>query len=254
MTVSNKALVHFLIVIAVFQFSLAATAADVYVRYDESGTAHFAERPLDQSYQLLFRDLGSEIAPTPVATIPAALRSQLQHAAASHGLDYALLHAVVQTESGFDATAISRKGAVGLMQLMPATARHYGVQGSDAAELTAQLHLPAVNIDAGSRYLRDLMQQFDGDTELALAAYNAGEGAVRKAGNRVPDYPETRQYVRKVMAAVDRASMEQAAVQTAVRHRAPGGSAHHGESVQTFRGETAAIEYFEQGFPKAVAP
>lgn len=85
------------------------------------------------------------------------------------------------------------------MQLMPATAQRYGVQADDRLSLEAKLHDPRVNIAAGSHYLADLIRMFGGSLELALAAYNAGEGAVRRAGNRIPGYPETQNYVKTVM-------------------------------------------------------
>ncbi len=101
-----------------------------------------------------------------------------------------LLHAVVRAESAYDARALSRKGAQGLMQLMPATARRYGVKDSWDAEQ---------NLDGGARYLRDLLDMFENDLQLALAAYNAGENAVKKYGNQIPPFPETQNYVKKVI-------------------------------------------------------
>jgi len=103
-----------------------------------------------------------------------------------HGVDPLLVRAVIRVESNFDPRAVSPKGAAGLMQLMPATATRYGVENRFD---------PAQNIDGGVRYLRDLMAMFDGNLSLALAAYNAGKGAVLKYGRRIPPYPETQQYV-----------------------------------------------------------
>ena len=105
-------------------------------------------------------------------------------------LEPELLHAVVRAESAYDPDAVSSAGAVGLMQLMPDTARRYGV--SDRRD-------PDANVLAGASYLRDLIAEFEQDLELALAAYNAGENAVRSYGNRIPPYPETQGYVRKVL-------------------------------------------------------
>lgn len=104
-------------------------------------------------------------------------------------LDSLLLAAMVQVESGFDAAAISPRGAQGLMQLMPMTAQSYG------APRPAE---PRANVRAGARYVRDLMRRFDGDLELALAAYNAGPAAVRRFGG-VPPYRETRNYIERVL-------------------------------------------------------
>ena len=106
-----------------------------------------------------------------------------------HEVDLALVKAVIHTESYFNPNATSRKGASGLMQLMPQTARHYGV---------VDLYSPQQNLDAGVRYLRDLLQRYDNQIFLALAAYNAGETAVAKYKG-VPPYKETQRYVKKVM-------------------------------------------------------
>lgn len=114
----------------------------------------------------------------------------LQRAAKASEIDPALLHAIVKVESGYDPRAVSPKGAVGLMQLMPETARRYGVRDSRD---------PAQNTIAGSAYLRDLLIQFDHDLPLALAAYNAGENAVLRHGQKIPPYRETREYVPKVL-------------------------------------------------------
>ena len=107
------------------------------------------------------------------------------------GLDPALAHAVIAAESAYRPGARSPKGAVGLMQLMPATAERFGVPRT-------QRHDPEANLRAGLRYLKWLIAHFDGDLHLALAGYNAGEGAVQKYGNRMPPYPETQNYVRTV--------------------------------------------------------
>ncbi len=107
-----------------------------------------------------------------------------------HGVDEALVHAVIFAESSYDPDAISPAGASGLMQLMPATAAHYGVR---------DLFDPAQNVSGGVRLLRDLLAKFDGNVELALAAYNAGAYAVIRAGNRVPPHTETAAYVPKVI-------------------------------------------------------
>lgn len=101
-----------------------------------------------------------------------------------------LLHAVVLTESAYNPGAVSSAGAVGLMQLMPDTARRYGVRN---------VWDPTENVKGGASYLRDLLDMFNNDLRLALAAYNAGEGAVMRYGNQIPPYSETQDYVRKVL-------------------------------------------------------
>jgi soluble lytic murein transglycosylase-like protein len=107
-----------------------------------------------------------------------------------HGVDPELVKAVIQVESNYNDRAVSHKGACGLMQLMPATAARYGVQS---------IFEPAQNIDGGVRYLRDLLQLFNSDVRLSVAAYNAGENRVQRI-NDIPDFLETQNYVRKVMA------------------------------------------------------
>jgi soluble lytic murein transglycosylase-like protein len=114
----------------------------------------------------------------------------IEEAAYRHNLDAKLLHAVIQAESAYNPNAISSAGAVGLMQLMPDTAQRYGVTDRyDAGQ----------NIDGGARYLKDLLHMFNYNLHLAIAGYNAGEGAVMKYNYTIPPYPETRNYVQQVM-------------------------------------------------------
>jgi soluble lytic murein transglycosylase-like protein len=137
------------------------------------------------------RDAGSGGQAAPPA---AGLSALVMSASRRYRLDYQLLTALIYVESRFQPQARSPKGALGLMQIMPATGARYGV---DAPQ---QLLIPEVNIDVGARYLRDLQQRFEGQVELMLAAYNAGEAAVERYGNRIPPYPETQDYVRRILA------------------------------------------------------
>ncbi|HWW03795.1 lytic transglycosylase domain-containing protein [Collimonas sp.] len=123
--------------------------------------------------------------------IPKAFKALVEEAARQHGLDPNLLHAMIRVESGYNPRALSAKGARGLMQLMPETARRFGV--SDAFN-------PRENVRAGAEYVQWLLKLFQGDVELALAGYNAGEQAVIRAGYRIPSYGETQKYVPKVLA------------------------------------------------------
>lgn len=126
---------------------------------------------------------------TTVATVPPDPLDRIVHEAAErHNLDPVLVKAVIETESGWNPKAVSRKGALGLMQLVPTTAGKYGVYNAFD---------PAQNVNGGARYLRTLLDRYHGDLEKTLAAYNAGEGAVERFGG-VPNYPETRAYVQKV--------------------------------------------------------
>lgn len=115
----------------------------------------------------------------------------IEQAAERNQVDAKLVHAVIQTESAYRFDAISSAGAVGLMQLMPATASRFGV---------LDINSPEQNIDGGTRYLRHLMNLFPNSLHLAIAAYNAGENAVLRHNNSIPPYPETQNYVRQVMA------------------------------------------------------
>jgi soluble lytic murein transglycosylase-like protein len=200
--------------------------AEIWGYLDAQGVAHFAAGKLDERYQLFFRggesfDTAEGVAP-PGRTAAAGsagaggaaarvlsllqvspgfrlAQPHVNEAAREQGIELALLQALIATESGFDPAAVSPKGAVGLMQVMPATARRYGVAGDAKAPIEQKLKDPRTNLRAGARYLRDLLRMFPGRLELALAAYNAGEGAVQRAGNRIPDYRETQNYVRTVM-------------------------------------------------------
>lgn len=128
-----------------------------------------------------------------------AVKHHMRDASAAHRIDFELLQALIATESGFDTMAVSPKGAVGLMQLMPPTAQRYGVRGDAKTPIEKRLTDPKTNIGAGSRYLSDLIAMFPGKLELALAAYNAGEGAVKRYGNQIPPYKETQNYVKTIM-------------------------------------------------------
>jgi soluble lytic murein transglycosylase-like protein len=115
----------------------------------------------------------------------------VREAAERHSVDPALVRAVIETESNWNPSAVSRKGAVGLMQLIPTTAQRFGVN---------DLYSPQQNVDAGVKYLKTLLERYNGNLDLALAAYNAGEGAVDRA-HGVPSFRETRDYVQRVQSA-----------------------------------------------------
>jgi soluble lytic murein transglycosylase-like protein len=168
--------------------------ADIYIQQDESEEIHLSNIPGMEGFVTLVEDMISPDS-APAAETPRTTSTALpfdpavQVAAKETGLEPALIHAVIATESGHNPQAISPKGARGLMQLMPATARALHVENPGD---------PAQNILGGARYLRTLIDDF-GSVELALAAYNAGPGRVRTAGNRMPNIRETRLYVPRVM-------------------------------------------------------
>jgi soluble lytic murein transglycosylase-like protein len=170
----------------------AAERAGIYWMLDDDNAIHLTDRPRGAS-----RPLVSETATPPSASIPTPIRSRaaavdaiVRQAAEANALDPGLLHAVIATESGYLNRAVSRRGAQGLMQLMPSTARSLGVTDPfDARQ----------NIGAGARHLRSLLDAFGQDTPLALAAYNAGAAAVTRHGRRIPPLAETTAYVPRVL-------------------------------------------------------
>lgn len=226
-----------LLCVLILQYLLACAPAasageGVYAFTDADGSVSLSNVPADDRYQTLIVEQSKVVAepkdiapaatpavapavapPVVPATAPAVVR-KAQHlavvlpktrrlgvakasyqkivddAARSYGLDSALLHAVISVESRYDPKVVSRSGAIGLMQLMPETATRYGVTDSfDAVQ----------NLHGGAKYLRDLLHMFNNNVSLALAAYNAGENAVIRYGNRIPPNRETRKYVPKVL-------------------------------------------------------
>lgn len=192
-----------------------AAQADVWAYVDDKGVPHFAAEQLDERYALYFTDQvpadATRAGPVPMAPTRLhaffeispdykAVRHLLREAAREHDIDYALLQALIATESGFDAGAVSPKGAVGLMQVMPATARGYGLEDQRRRPVARQLADARTNIQVGSQHLRRLLKKFPDRVDLALAAYNAGLKTVRRSGNQVPQYRETQNYVRTVLA------------------------------------------------------
>lgn len=137
------------------------------------------------------------VVPTSLPAPPPSIAESLVRAARRHGLEPSLVAAVMYVESRYRPQARSPKGALGLMQLMPATAGQYGVRTEQA------LLDPHVNIEVGVQHLRSLVDRFGDRLDLVLAAYNAGEGAVARHGHRVPPYAETREYVRKVLSLME---------------------------------------------------
>jgi hypothetical protein len=127
------------------------------------------------------------------------MRKAIQIAAKTHRVDPELIQAIIATESAFDHTAVSPKGAVGLMQLLPTTAQEMGVAADNTGDVSSKLTDPKTNIMAGTRLISVLLAKFPGQIELAIAAYNAGEGSVRNAGNQIPNFKETQNYVRSVL-------------------------------------------------------
>ncbi len=175
-----------------------AAKADIYKYIDKYGRVHLTDKPEHTGYMLwvkTFRSAarGHNRRSSGIGSNKrnrARFSPLIASAAHRYRLPDALLHAVITAESAYNPIAVSHKGAVGLMQLMPDTARRYGV---------SNLTDPAANLQGGTRYLRDLLQLFKQNLRLALAAYNAGENAVIRHGYKIPPYQETQLYVEKVL-------------------------------------------------------
>ena len=166
--------------------------AQIYVWRDGNGNLVLSDRQLDAgavTYAVPNAPAFRATRPAAPAAVQGRFESLVQEHAARRGLRPDLVRAVIQVESGFNPRATSPKGAMGLMQLMPATARDLGVRDA---------YNPSENIRGGTDYLRHLLDRYAGSEELALAAYNAGAGAVNRYGRQVPPFAETTDYVRKV--------------------------------------------------------
>jgi soluble lytic murein transglycosylase-like protein len=173
---------------------------DIYKFIENDGLIYYSDKPKNRLYKRIIR--------TKVLNYSKALPFEgpnkkrfadlITEAANRHQVDVRLVHAVIQAESAYNASAISSAGAVGLMQLMPDTARRYGV---------IDRNNPIQNIDGGTHYLKDLLRMFDSNMDLAVAAYNAGENAVIRYNNAIPPYPETRNYVKTVLALYNRSGL-----------------------------------------------
>ncbi|HEY2633870.1 MAG TPA: lytic transglycosylase domain-containing protein [Steroidobacteraceae bacterium] len=175
--------------------------ADIFAFTDSNGVTHFSNVPSDSRFKLMIA-----ASPDPAAAVApgkkvdwlarsAKYDQAIAGAAKANTIQAALVRAVIVVESGFNPHAVSKRGAVGLMQLLPATARRYGVK---------DINDPEQNIRAGTHYLSDLLTRFDSNLELALAAYNAGEEAVERYGRHIPPYAETLAYVPSVMRVYER--------------------------------------------------
>lgn len=184
-------------------------------------------------YRLQLDDATSyRLTTTAPATASLPYAAEIAAAASKAGVDTALVHAVIAVESGYRANAVSPRGAIGLMQLMPATARRFG---------TDNPHDPQANLQAGTRYLRFLIDRFPARKDLALAAYNAGEGAVARHGG-IPPYPETQAYVPAVLRhlatlqgkASESTNRRQPAVQPAWQRPEPNGSVFTQRKITVF--------------------
>ena len=175
----------------------STTYADIYKYTDKHGRTTFTDTPTNNKHVKLVKTWKGWV-PLEKGSIRYKNfeKNKKKHTgmidaiARRYQLPRSLIHAVITAESAYDSEAVSRAGAVGLMQLMPGTARRYGVSNR---------RNPYENVSGGSQYLRDLLILYDNNLRLVLAAYNAGEGAVKRYNNTIPPYEETQNYVRKVV-------------------------------------------------------
>lgn len=207
-------------------FSVPLAHAETWFFVEDSGVLHYANERVDERYQRfsmnelepgdgpLFVDIRAaayQLAEASEKDRSAATRyfanssgyklhaKHIRAAASKLGVDEQLLKAIATAESGFNATAVSPKGAIGLMQVIPDTAARFGVEGDKQRSIVQKLKDPAINVPVSARYVRYLQGLFPGRTDLVVAAYNAGEGAVQRYGNKIPPYKETQNYVKTVM-------------------------------------------------------
>ncbi len=179
------------VVICSLFLSVTSVSADIYKYVDENGVVCFTDAPYGKKMQQVITEKKvrkTEQAASPVV-LPKDYSQYIHKAASKYDLEPDLIKAVIKTESNGNHRAVSRKGAIGLMQLMPSTASDMNVSNP---------YNPEENIEGGTRYLKYLLERFNGNMTLALAAYNSGPKTVEKYGN-VPPIDETRQYVKRIM-------------------------------------------------------
>ena len=178
----------FAVLMAVLFFSPWCASADIYRYIDEKGTIHFTNLPTDNRYKVYFHYTGRFFRSTKYDS--KAYDPLIREMAAKYQVDCDLVRAVIKAESGFNPSAVSPKGAIGIMQLMPGTAEDMSVKN---------IFSPRDNIEGGVKYLRRLLNLFNNDLRLTVAAYNAGENAVIGCNYAIPPYDETQEYVRRVL-------------------------------------------------------
>lgn len=196
-------------------WSASAVSKEIYVFSDAKGRANWSTQAVDERASLAFSVESTISGPRSQAAAPRDRRlaskpsrvspdllTLIEEACREHGLDPDMVIALIQVESRFNTNAVSPKGARGLMQLMPATAKRYGIT------TISELHNPAQNLDAGMRHLKELLKLHKGNWALAIASYNAGEYAVARHGARIPRFQETMLYVPAVFAAAAKRKAE----------------------------------------------
>jgi len=187
-------IINLLLVVAIIVSWSSTSSADIYRYEDDDGIVHFTDAPTDKRFKVFMRDLKKDRELRTKlryarSANPAEYEHLIKNCADKYGVSPYLIKAVIHAESGYNPNAVSSKGASGLMQLMPATAK--------SLKVTDRFN-PKDNVEGGVKYLRFLLDTFSGDVSLALAAYNAGLSNVAKYGG-IPPYNETRTYVNRVL-------------------------------------------------------
>jgi soluble lytic murein transglycosylase-like protein len=184
-----------ILIAALLMASAAAAHPQIYTYVDADGMRHYTDVPDNNRYRLLVlsphdRTVSGDRYDSMLLAKAGRYDSIIENAAQSASVEPNLLRAVIVVESGFNSRAVSKRGAVGLMQLMPATASRFGVSNP---------YDPRQNIHGGAQYLKFLIDRFGQNVRLALAAYNAGEEAVERNGGQIPPFTETMAYVPRVL-------------------------------------------------------
>jgi hypothetical protein len=212
----NRYAQHLLVIFCFICAGIAPAKAAVWGYVDAQGQVHLANERVDERYELFFNPTTAQADPAvPNAPNPPkgkqklwsffessaefkTLKPLLREAAEKHKLEPELLQALIAVESGYNKRAVSPKGALGLMQIMPATAARFGIAADKKRTIEDRLFDARTNLGTGARYLALLKGLFPNRLDLVLASYNAGEGAVQKYKNAIPPYPETQAYVQTV--------------------------------------------------------
>lgn len=182
------------LLLLVLTLSSSTFASSIYRYVDAKGHISFSDQARHDGYVPLVKTWKGWQQLSPPANLREGIlkyRPLVESIAARYQISPELISAIIHAESHFNPVAVSSKGAMGLMQLMPGTAKQYYVVNRQD---------PKQNIEGGTRYLKDLLKMFKNDLELAVAAYNAGQNTVKKYGNKIPPYAETQRYVKKVLA------------------------------------------------------
>lgn len=190
----GKLVIYAGLMLAIGVFCNPLVSADIYYYVDPRGVYHFTNTPTSKKYRLYMRSSTQRVSRPSATAYNYRFKGDydrlIEEAARKYNVDFALVKSMIKVESDFNPAAVSPKGAQGLMQIIPDNFSALGIVNPFD---------PYENIMGGTRFFKQMLDRFGGQTNLALAAYNAGPGAVERNRNQIPAYPETRDYVRKVL-------------------------------------------------------